>query len=149
MERNVLNELEVKLGFRQVLFAIDAVKGIKLKFPNRPFEPPNISPGSSDLPLYIEETFHILDETDSSTDTTESIGYFTWMVGTPKGRGTEEAEELARKIKAAYPSGTAIVYGDTTIKLEHIERSEFQQDPNIPNWIQKPVSIFWRVFTTH
>lgn len=145
----MLDEVALRSVLRTQLFTVSGLpnKKTRIAYENRQFKTPEIKAGARKLPLWIKERLSIFDETRSSQCFMESVGLIIWSVKTPEGRGTEQADALALKIAKVFQPGTHLVGDDITVLCEHTERRPFRPDPVHENWISKPVTVRWRVFT--
>lgn len=123
----------------------DPVTGIAWE--NRNFDPPQQLAGPGLAPLWIREHQQVLSETRSSTGFVEAIGISQFLVETPSGKGTEEADKLSKAIAEAFEAGQSLTEDGLTVILEHCERSAYRSDFEFPAWIFKTVTVRWRTFT--
>lgn len=145
----MLDENEVKKAFRKQLFTVDGLpnKKTRIWYTNRGFNVPEVTAGARKLPLWIKEQLRILSEPKTSTCFVETTGEMLWLVHTPIGRGSEQADDLCLQIARAFRPGSNLIEGDTTVTCVRTERRPFRQDPVLDNWIFKPVVTVWRSFT--
>jgi len=119
----------------------------RIAWENRTFDTPELVVGPGPAPLWIKEFLEVLSETKSSTGFVEAIGRTLYLVETPAGKGTEEADALSKLIAEAFHSGQSLTENDLTIILEHTERQPYRTDFELPAWIFKTVAVRWWIFT--
>jgi hypothetical protein len=144
----MLDEKTLRTVLRTRLHTVSGLPSA-IAFEGRVFQPPTLTTTSSSLPLWVEEQVRILSETKSATGQIEALGEALYSVYTPSGRGTEQADALAKLIAEAFQSGQGLSGSGLELALEHTERRPMRQDvsPYGQSWMFKTVAIRWRAFT--
>lgn len=132
----------LRLILRNHLLLLDGTDPSPLPAPraweNREFTPPN--PPS----LWIRETLMLADETLPANNTLEAIGYVQYDVFGVKGRGTEDAEGVAKTIKAQFPPATGLANSNAQVSITKSRVLPGREDAEL--WWSIPVQIFFRAY---
>ena len=114
-------------------------------FQNRTFVAPQTSEAQSkEQALFIEERVGITAESRVSKDEVTVFGRAKYLIVSPKGSGTEAAEDMAALIAGDLQGVTYLQSQGVTIYLERPERlSPFEFEER---WY-KPVEVSWRAHT--
>ena len=144
----MMNENEVRQAMRARLKTVAGLPASDRRaWEGRTFEPPDLTAVDGARPLWIREIQRVLSERAAATGTDEAVGETLWMVETPDGKGTDEADTLALAIAEAFKPRQSLTKGATTVILERTERLPFARDEKHPLWMHKTVAVRWRVFT--
>jgi hypothetical protein len=144
----MLDEALLRRTFRDTLLGVSTIPDERtmIAWENEPFDPPQMV-DVGPAPLWVKEHVRVLNESKSSTGFVEAVGETLYSVETPKNRGTEEADALAKAIAEALQAGNSLTATGLTVILEQTERRPYREDPNHPAWVFKTVACRWRTFT--
>lgn len=89
----------------------------KLSWENRTFTPPE---GAT----WAHESVYSADETWKTTGLIFGVGFTQYDVIVPRGRGTEEGEDLAKKLAEALEHGTSLLIQGSSqyMRIENVKR---------------------------
>ena len=141
----LLNESTLRTVMRTQLKTVASLPASKYRaWENRKFKPPE---ADEDQP-WIREHVSILSERKSSTGYVEAVGTTQYSVYVPAGRGTAQADALAKAIAEAFEAGQSLTGTGLTVILERTERAPYRVDASDSIWVFKTVTSRWRVFTS-
>ena len=145
----MMDEVILRQALRTQLLTVSSLPRAEYRaWENQVFDPP--SPDENphgEEPLWFREILRILSESKSSTGYIEAVGEYLIMVETPKGRGTEDADALAKAIADVFQPGQSLTKSGTTVILERTDRRPYLEDSERPAWVFKTISVRWRTFT--
>lgn len=107
---------------------------------NRPFKTPE------DDSLWLRENLVYGDEILTSSRMTMMVGIYWLFVNSPAGKGTEDAEDLSKKVAEAFPIiGAAPSPG---LQFYRVTRQPGRLDASGQGvWFTIPVLVYFRLFT--